>query len=282
MLAIMVMIIETSAQTTTLTPSTSVANATTGGPSDSNDITVAPSVAAGIAIAAGFTLCFFGYRIFRPTLFACGFVVGGVAGAGVIQSACRDKPWCTLVTWIGFFVCGILAGSLVVVIYEIGVFAVGAAAGVFLAFTLQPSVGHKIYPENPTVVLIAMAILFGLLFGLLAYQFERPVLIIATSLVGAHATVWGVGYFAGGFPDINNMPSFRIQDIDGKWFYSVPTDWWWFAFAIIGLALIGMFIQFTSTAVGYDHHHSGRKYYAARPQQPYRGTPYYGSNVAHA
>lgn len=218
------------------------------------NIKLGPGFLAAIAIGVGLTVCLAGYRLFRPTVFACGFVVGGVFLAGIAEKAFKDQTWMATASWVSFFLGGIALGSLVIYLYSAGIFLGGAAAGVLLAFTVNTSLGPKLYPENPDVVLALMAVIFGVGAGVLALKLERPVLIVATSFVGAELFIAGVGYFGGNFPNGTEFDEFKKEvDGEGHWVYEIPDAWWGYVGGLIALFILGMIVQFKKTAHGQDH-----------------------------
>ncbi|KAG1698597.1 hypothetical protein DVH05_014555 [Phytophthora capsici] len=248
-------------------------------------IKVGGSILAVAAIAVGAVMVAMGYRLFRATLFAVGFVAGGVAIAMVVESVFDDKSWVITASWIAFVVGGLICGCIVISLYSLGIFIAGAAAGVALAMMLNNSVGYEIYPSHPQVVLIVLCIVLGLLCGVLAIRLERPVLITATSLFGAAILVWGVGYFAGDFPSSSDLKEYASQDINGDWVYSIPDAWWGYLAGILVLFVLGLFIQFGKTGRGGVYHKShamGRR--EENVQYVETGTPQnirYGNPVSH-
>ncbi|DAZ94862.1 TPA: hypothetical protein N0F65_008164 [Lagenidium giganteum] len=245
-------------------------------------IRIGPSVTAILAIVGGAIVCFFGYKLLRPAMFVCGFVVGGIFIASLIETAFKNKSWLYTASWVGFVVGGLIVGCLVVSIYNAGIFIAGAAAGVLLAFVINTSVGHKIYPSNPTLVLVILAVVLGIIGGILAIKIERPVLIIATSLVGSNLLVWGVGYFAGEYPNGADLKRFANEQSDGTWIYRIPGAWWGYLAGILVLWFLGMYMQFHKT--GKQTHHR----YGAQPRKrdnndQYNSaqTPHHGNPVAH-
>ncbi|KAK1943863.1 Transmembrane protein 198 [Phytophthora citrophthora] len=248
-------------------------------------IKVGGSILAVAAIAVGAVMVVMGYRLFRATLFAVGFVAGGVAVAMVVENVFDDKSWVITASWIAFVVGGLICGCIVVSLYSLGIFIAGAAAGVALAMMLNNSVGYEIYPSHPQVVLIVLCIVLGLLCGVLAIKLEKPVLITATSLFGAAILVWGVGYFAGDFPSSNDLKEYASQDINGDWVYSIPDAWWGYLAGILVLFVLGLFIQFRKTGRDGAYHKShamGRR--EETVQYVETGTPQnirYGNPVSH-
>ncbi|GMF27689.1 unnamed protein product [Phytophthora lilii] len=249
-------------------------------------VKVGGSILAVAAIAAGAVMVVMGYRLFRATLFAVGFVAGGVIVAMVVEHVFDDKSWMVTASWIAFVVGGLICGCIVVSLYSLGIFIAGAAAGVALAMMINNSVGYEIYPSHPQVVLIVLCIVLGILGGVLTLKLEKPVLIVATSLFGSAILVWGVGYFAGDFPSTSDLKEYASKDINGDWVYSIPDAWWGYLAGILVIFVLGLFIQFRKTGRGGVYHKShamGRRtetvqyVEASTPQQ----NVHYGNPVSH-
>ncbi|KAE8957984.1 hypothetical protein PR003_g32270 [Phytophthora rubi] len=197
-----------------------------------------------------------GYRLFRQTIFAIGFVTGGVVVAIVVEHAFDDKSWVVMVSWVAFAVGGLICGSIAVLFHPLGIFITGAAAGVALAMMIHNSVGYEIYPSHPQVVLIVLCIVIGIIGGVMTLKLEKPVLIVATSLFGAAILVWGVGYFDGDFPSTSDLKAYATKDINGDWVYSIPDAWWAYLAGILVLFVLGLFIQFRKTGRDGVYHKS--------------------------
>jgi hypothetical protein len=219
-------------------------------------VKVGGSILAVLAITAGAIVCLAGYKLFRAALFVVGFVAGGVGLAIAAEHVFENETWVVTASWVAFGVGGLFAGCLVISMYTTSIFVAGAAAGVLLAIMINTSVGYKIYPSHPNVVLIVLAVAIGLIGGVLALKLEKPVLVVATSLVGAGMLVWGIGYFAGDFPSPSDLKQFAEQDANGDWVYDIPTAWWAYVAGILVLFVFGMFVQFRKTGRGGDYHRS--------------------------
>ncbi|OQR84751.1 hypothetical protein ACHHYP_12991 [Achlya hypogyna] len=243
--------------------------------SSASKITWAPGLVATVSLVAGLVIAFAGYKLFRPVMFVCGFAVGSVLGYLIAEKIFSGQSYQVTASWIAFIVLGLFVGAFVMNIWVCGVFVVGAAAGVLLAFELNTSVGYKIYPSNPTTSLWILIIVLGLLVGGLAMWLERPVLIVATSFFGAVAAVWGIGYFAGKYPSSAELEAWRSQAADGTYSYDLPNAWWYYLAASVALFALGMFVQFSKTALGVLHSNPRRKDggYNATTSAPRRGQP---------
>lgn len=148
-------------------------------PGDLTSITGgAATLIALISIAFGLLNCFFGYRIFRIMLGVYGFIVGAVAGFGLVSSVAPNE---TLWLLLGALIGGLLGAALMVVFYFIGVFLVGALAGALLADTIGQLFGVDLHW---LVILIA-----AITAGIMALFFQRYAIIAATALSGAWTAV---------------------------------------------------------------------------------------------
>lgn len=214
------------------------------------------SIFAVAVIIAGAVICVAGYKLFRPALFVVGFVLGGVLIAMAAEEIFKNKSWVVTASWIAFIIGGILVGVLVITFYQVSIFVAGAAAGVIIAMLINTSFGYKIYPSHPNVVLIVLAVVLAIVGGVLALKLEKPLLVVATSLIGAGAVVWGVGYFAGDFPNSGDLKQFGYQDGNGDWNYNIPSAWWAYLAGIVVLFVLGMVIQFRKTSKGGNYHKS--------------------------
>ncbi|KAG7390228.1 hypothetical protein PHYPSEUDO_008366 [Phytophthora pseudosyringae] len=206
------------------------------------------SILAAVAMAVGAVMLTFGFRLIRATLFAVGFVVGGVAIAMIAERLFRAETWVVLASWIAFGVGGLLCGAAVTWLYPLSTFVAGAATGVMTGMILTNSFGCLIYPGHTKDLLTLMCVVLGLFFGVLALKVGKPVLIISTSLFGSGMVVWGVGYFVGDFPNANDLERYASEDVNGETVYSIPAEWWGYLAGIIVLFVFGMYIQFRKTA----------------------------------
>jgi hypothetical protein len=133
-----------------------------------------------LMLILGFILCFFGYRLLRFTLALAGFAVGlalGLALAGLIHGA--SQVFTIIIGIVG----GILGALIATLIYKVGVFLLGAGAGVLLAGIILTATGW----HNPTMVRAIAAISVGILTLIV----ERPLVSILSALAGAWGIVFG-------------------------------------------------------------------------------------------
>jgi hypothetical protein len=139
-----------------------------------NVLSTVPPIAL---LVAGFVVCFFGYRLLRLTLGLAGFGVGlalGLTIAGLLPHASQ------ILTIVVGIVCGILGALAAALLYKLGVFLLGAGAGVLAAGVVIVATGWH-YP-------MLIRIVGALIGGVLALLVERPLV----SILSAFAGGWGV------------------------------------------------------------------------------------------
>lgn len=156
---------------------------------DANGL-VSPAVLNKIYLSAcvltGALMCFFGYRAFKVVLGIFGVLVGGYAAASVgYQMADENRALAALVCGLAG---GILGGVLMVALYLLSVFVVGAGLGVIVGALVTTRAGAD-------VRLIVIAVL-AFLGGLLALFVQRAIIITATALNGAALVVGGLWMIA--------------------------------------------------------------------------------------
>jgi hypothetical protein len=134
-----------------------------------------------LTIAFGLLNCFFGFRIFRFMLILWGLILGAYAGATVAGNLANGE-----LLWIiiGGVLGAIIGAALMSLLYLVGVFVVGAAAGAVLANAIGVALGM----DMPTLVVIIVAVAVGII----ALILQRVVLILATAFSGSWAVISGV------------------------------------------------------------------------------------------
>jgi hypothetical protein len=141
---------------------------------------VLTTISPALMLVAGFIVCFFGYRLLRFTLALAGFAVGlalGLAVAGLIHGVSQ-----VFTIAIGI-VCGILGAVLATVLYKVGVFLVGAGAGVLVATIIVTATGWH-YPMLARLI----AAIAG---GILTLILERPLISVLSAFAGGWGVVFG-------------------------------------------------------------------------------------------
>lgn len=140
-------------------------------------VSVPIRVIAAAWVIIGLVMCFRGYRAFRAVLGLLGFTAGAWFGwslAGAVASG--------VVVWIAAIVGGIVGAAIVTVVYPVGVFLLGAAAGWLVGSLVSAGGGAGL------LVPIAAAALGGLL----AFVFRKLIIVVSTAIAGAWHVIAGV------------------------------------------------------------------------------------------
>ncbi|OWZ19337.1 hypothetical protein PHMEG_0006430 [Phytophthora megakarya] len=211
------------------------------------------------ALLVGALLAVAGYRLWQTTVYALGFLGGGVVIAVIFEKVFKDETWVLTASWIAFVVGGIIVGYVCVYLYWVGIFMGGAVAGAALGILINTSFGYKFAPSHPATVLIVLVAVFALVGGGVALWLQKPALIAGTSLVGAFLLFWGIGYFAGNYPTFNDLARFRTYNSSGDLAYSIPGAWWGYLIGTLVVFGLSMLLQFRFTGKDVDYHTLDRR-----------------------
>lgn len=198
-------------------------------------------------IIIGAFWCFFGYRIFKIVLALWGLILGGIAG-GAIGGAGHGQAGMV----IGAIIGGLVGAAMMVGLYFLGVFLLGAGFGALLAVAATAAAGAE---PNAAPIIIA-----AVLAGVLALVIQKLIIILITSFMGA----WGI---VGGIACITTQrlltPANLQTMTDRNVITAVGIGW-----LVVGLT--GVFVQYGLT---------GKKQYGAwgkkppKDQERAQGTP---------
>ncbi|KAF0735124.1 hypothetical protein Ae201684P_002837 [Aphanomyces euteiches] len=244
---LVVNVAKTMATNATLAPANRIPHADSGllASTGVTQIAVWPALVAGACIGLGLVVTFYGYKLFRATVFGSSFAFGAIVGYMVAERVCNvDASYFYAICWGVFAVCGLITGFLGLYVLRIGVALVGMTGGIVFAFLMTTSFGYKWWPTYPDGILFILMASFGLIFAIVCYALEKPMLIPMMSLTGAGAAVWGIGYFAGGYASADDLSVYRTSDST----YHIPSSFWGYLSATIVLFIVGMLVQFLSTA----------------------------------
>ncbi|KAA8495156.1 hypothetical protein FVE85_3397 [Porphyridium purpureum] len=188
-------------------------------------------VVIGGMLPLAFCMALFGHVLLVPTLFVAGFALGGYLSYALALRLLAGSP---AVAWVSITACvlgGLLLALLCVALLKVGVFSLGAAAGVFVAFALRSVIESRVENEADVVFWAVCAVLATLL-GLIALLLETPMIIFCTAFGGAFGFVYGIAFFA--------------HKSDAQfWNSAAPPQARWGCFAgFIVLGLLGLLVQF--------------------------------------
>ena len=208
-------------------------------------VDLTPNVLFSVGIAAGFLLCFFGYRLYKPALFLSGALTGSIFVYDISHEYLKTQEDGEIILALVCLASGLVFGAATLCFFHINLFLLGGATGVLFANYLHTSILYELYPTRPEIVLYAAMGLFGTLFGYLAYMKEKPIIIACTSYIGSYFIVRGFGFFMGNYPSPINISPFFQED----------STWWYYFFATLGMFLSGFLIQLRITARNVFYYH---------------------------
>jgi hypothetical protein len=149
---------------------------------------------AGVAIgiAVGTLYCFLGYRVLRFVIGMTGFILAGSFAAALAGLITHGKLVFMLLAGVGGGIAGAFA---LFFLYKTGIFFLGLIGGALAASMILAG-----RPEDWVSSAVVGAAILG---GLSVLLFERLIVTLATSVIGAWITVHGVAIFvlAGGTPN---------------------------------------------------------------------------------
>lgn len=152
------------------------------------------NTSALFAIVAGCLLCFFGYRILKLSLALTGFIAGAYGGwqAG-LQLFHGNSGTALICALVG----GVIGMILCLLVFRVGVFCIGAAAGTAIAAAVFNGSGHQVQP------LILLAI--PLAFGIIALLAQKLMIVVCTAFAGAYLITAGIWPFVAAGPDASRI-----------------------------------------------------------------------------
>jgi hypothetical protein len=137
-----------------------------------------------IAIAAGTLYCFLGYRVLKFVIGLTGFLLAGSVAATFAGLLTEGHVFVMAIAGI----LGGIAGAIALFfLFKVGVFCLGLVGGAVIAHSV---IGAR--PDDWISSVIIGAAVFG---GLAALVFERAIITLATSVIGAWLLVNGVAFF---------------------------------------------------------------------------------------
>ncbi len=188
-----------------------------------------------VALALGAAFCFRGYLAMRIVIPLWGALIGFWFGAGVTAAVTGETFLGTTLTWVAGIVVALLFGLLAYLYYEVSVVLSMAGIGYALGATLAAMLGI-----TWSWAILLSGIAAGAVLAVIALAVDLPMalLTVLTGLGGASVMVGGVMLLVG---SINVAEA----DPDGV-AVTLASSPWWFAL-YVGLAIVGMVIQFRDT-----------------------------------
>uniref|UniRef100_A0A7S3ABV1 Transmembrane protein 198 n=1 Tax=Rhodosorus marinus TaxID=101924 RepID=A0A7S3ABV1_9RHOD len=158
--------------------------------------------AAAVLVAIGVIVAFNGRHLLAPFLFVLGAAPGGMLLLVASQAVFSGTDFQLVVSVIAFAVGCILFGWLFVsLLYDLGVFLLGALLAVVVASILTTYALYRINPSDPNLTFYLTAAFLGSVFGLLALSYKGAMVPLSSAFVGSYVAVRAIAFFIGGFPD---------------------------------------------------------------------------------
>jgi len=202
------------------------------------------------ALILGLFECFYGRKLFKPTLFifvtifVTGFIFLVVYQYIVPAGSSHWVGWVVLSSALAT---GLGTAACLLCFLNIGLFVVGAFLGLCISFLLQNLFLYKIHAHPAELPFYITFAILGLTFGLLAIWIVDHIMIVATTLVGAYAAIRGISlFFPGTFPNEFTVAS-QMQSGEMK---HIPWEFYLYFVCIMILFGLGMF---------YQYHHKHRE-----------------------
>lgn len=146
-------------------------------------------------LALGPVLLFFGYMILPTICFICGFLTGVLlTDAFLMQHSLlvnESHEWMSSVVLI---IPGLLLGWIAFRMITFGMFTIGSACAVFILTSFFPNLALT---QQKNQTLNVYGLMFAVVLGILTACLQKPLLITATSFVGACAIVFSLSFYLG-------------------------------------------------------------------------------------
>lgn len=144
-------------------------------------------------LCVGPILLFFGYVILPTICFICGFLTGVLLTDTVLSQHSslinEGEVWISSVILI---IPGLLLGWIAVRMITFGMFTIGSACAFFISTSFFPNWALT-QQNNPT--LNVYGLIFAVALGTLTACLQKPLLIAATSFVGACSIVYSLSFY---------------------------------------------------------------------------------------
>eukprot|EP00184_Porphyridium_aerugineum_P007701 CAMPEP_0184703814 /NCGR_PEP_ID=MMETSP0313-20130426/29018_1 /TAXON_ID=2792 /ORGANISM="Porphyridium aerugineum, Strain SAG 1380-2" /LENGTH=344 /DNA_ID=CAMNT_0027164681 /DNA_START=59 /DNA_END=1093 /DNA_ORIENTATION=+ len=204
-------------------------------------------VIVGIGIPVGILLAAAGYFILHPTIFIAGFGIGSFLSYVSVYTLTKNTSSVGWATILAALLGGLVLGLSALYLVKFGIFLIGAALGIVVAFAGKSFVdairlgiesggsASTAVETGPDWVMYVTMAVCGIIFGFLALHFQVHLIIVSTAFCGSFMSVYGIGYFVGHFPNFTT--------IEGAEFLRDPITFVYLGFYAI-LGILGCIIQY--------------------------------------
>jgi hypothetical protein len=195
-----------------------------------------------IAIIIGIIQCFYGYRLYRPTVFLLGFLLSFmivILFLFEIWTGPESPSYKGYVIVAFAVIIGIMFGFLVAAVAWVAIVVSGAILGFFLSTFVYTLYLYQI-SSKPSNLLFYNVLVIGMIIGCIAgYEFQSAILILSCSFTGSYLIVRGISVFVGGFPSELNLSVNSQAGVEG----TSSVTYYLYLAAIVILTAAGIFTQ---------------------------------------
>jgi uncharacterized membrane protein YGL010W len=140
-------------------------------------------IVGALAIASGFCICFFGHQFYDKIIFFIGFAAGVFITKSVLQSVWGDVN--AIFFYITACVVGLIVGGICICLYKVSLCILGVLAGYGFAAIILTFFPRICSPILLTIILVVI-------FVILIFVWEKPIIIIATGIAGSYLLFYGI------------------------------------------------------------------------------------------
>ncbi|CAI5706436.1 hypothetical protein KXD40_006406 [Peronospora effusa] len=199
---------------------------------------------AVVAVFAGSGMVVVGYRFMYETVFTIGFALGAIGIAVTTERMLVDKSFWRAGSWVAFVVGGAICGGMAIWVHPKSNFIAGVAGGMTLAMIVTNSAGYYVLPGHTHELFTILCVVLTVVFAAFELKYGKPMDIVGISTFGAAILVWGVSFFVGDFPFLNNLDKYSTHTADDDLVYTIR---WGYLAGIMMISVFGIVIQFHMT-----------------------------------
>jgi hypothetical protein len=205
-----------------------------------NQLTLEEGIFASILVLFGMISVFFGYRLFRITLFMATTYFVYTIIYPIIIHAGETNPEIVFGVSVGIaLICGLVAFFY----WKLGLFVAGCLIGHVISIYILGFAQSTVIGRPPwSYVFIAVCCL---VFGILILFFKKPLLIISTACLGSYFVFYGLDVFMLGKTGFATVFDGFISGTHS--ITQMTDDTWYMVAGSVVLAILGILVQFLLT-----------------------------------
>ncbi|KAK8807938.1 hypothetical protein WA588_006425, partial [Blastocystis sp. NMH] len=192
----------------------------------------------GVIILIGLFICFLGLKSVVFNMFLCGFLAGGIPTFAIAIQLLANMQKEHQAFWISVGVScgmGLIVGILLIFLYKIGYFIIGAAFGAIIA--IYTDIILECFLRFHSNVLLYVAVgTIGLEFGIFSLIWDKIIVILSTSVIGSYLITFGLSQFIGNW--INPFSHLFSQQL-----INPPWEWILYMSVLLAFSVFGVVVQ---------------------------------------